>query len=448
MILLYRILFLPALLLALPYYLMRMWRRGGYRRDFHHRLGLFQQLASPSQDKPRIWLQAVSVGEVLAVGPLIAALQREGRTEIVLTTTTSTGYSEARKRYADQVLAIGIFPLDFWLFSRLAWQRIQPDALILTESELWPEHLHQARVRNVPAYLVNARMSDTSFRRYQKLPVFARRLLQKFSAIFAASEHDAVRLQQLGMMPERIHSTGSIKLDVALPPPIDPQERQALLAELGLVQSGGGQAPLILLGSSTWPGEEAALLEILAALRQTGVDLRLLLVPRHAERRAEIIPLLQKQTFAWHQRSSGQAPTDGIIIHFADTTGELSRLTQIADLAFIGKSLPPNQGGQTPIEAAGLGVPVLMGPNMNNFKAIARALIEVGAARRVNDAADLQQQLAGLVKNREQRLAMGATGRAWHQKNRGSSQRIADHILQHLHARQLNSSQTHKIDAP
>lgn len=446
MILLYRILFLPALVLALPYYLMRMWRRGGYRRDFHHRLGLFQHLASPAQGKPRIWLHAVSVGEVLAVGALIEALQRQGRTEIVLTTTTSTGYSEARKRYTEQVLAIGIFPLDFWLFSRLAWQHIQPDALIMTESELWPEHLHQAKARSVPAYLVNARMSDTSFRRYQKLPVIARRLLQKFSAVFAASEHDAVRLQQLGVMPKRIHSTGSIKLDVALPTIIDPYERQALLAELGFVQTGG-QAPLILLGSSTWPGEEAVLLDILAALRQTGIDLRLLLVPRHAERRAEIIPLLQQQTLAWHQRSCGQAPTD-TIIHFADTTGELSCLTQITDLAFIGKSLPPNAGGQTPIEAAGLGVPILMGPNMNNFKAIANTLIQVGAARRVNDARDLQQQLAGLINNQEQRLAMAAAGRAWHQKNRGSSQRIADHILHDLNARQGNAWQIKKTDHP
>jgi 3-deoxy-D-manno-octulosonic-acid transferase len=427
MILLYRLLFLPALVVALPYYLMRMWRRGGYAKDFQHRLGRFRRLDSPAEGKKRIWLQAVSVGEVLAVGPLIAALQESGRFEIVLTTTTSTGYVEARKRYADQVRSIGIFPLDFWLFSRLAWSRIQPDAIILTESELWPEHLHQAQARGVPAYLVNARMSDTSFKRYQKLPSLAGRLLKKFSAIFAASEHDASRLQQLGVAPQRIQSIGSIKVDVALPEQLDSNASAQLMQELGFFRVEDC-APLVLLGSSTWPGEELALIEMVAALRATGIDLRLLLVPRHAERRAEIKSLLEQQALPWHQRSPGIKPTQAVIIHLADTTGELSRLTQVADLAFIGKSLPPNDGGQTPIEAAGLGVPLLMGPNMGNFKAVVKSLIQSGAAQSVNDAKDLQAQVATLVKDREQRLAMGAAGRKWHEQNRGSSRRIAEAI--------------------
>ncbi|MFO8026778.1 MAG: glycosyltransferase N-terminal domain-containing protein, partial [Opitutales bacterium] len=130
MILLYRTLFLPALVLALPYYLLRMWRRGGYGKDFQHRLGRFRRLDPPAEGKTRIWLQAVSVGEVLAVGPLIESLQQNDGVEIVLTTTTSTGYQEARKRYTQLVHGIGIFPLDFWLFSRLAWRRIQPQAII------------------------------------------------------------------------------------------------------------------------------------------------------------------------------------------------------------------------------------------------------------------------------------------------------------------------------
>jgi 3-deoxy-D-manno-octulosonic-acid transferase len=405
-----------------------MWRRGGYGKDFQHRLGRFRRLDPPAGGKTRIWLQAVSVGEVLAVGPLIEALQKNGRIEIVLTTTTSTGYVEARKRYADRVLSIGIFPLDFWLFARLAWKRIQPDAIILTESELWPEHLHQAKTRAVPAYLVNARMSDTSFKRYKKLPSLVCRLLKKFSAIFAASEHDASRLRQLGVAPERIQSIGSIKIDVPLPDQLDSNLLDQLLKELGFFHSED-RSPLILLGSSTWPGEESALIEIVAALRATGIDLRLLLVPRHAERRAEIISLLEQQALPWHQRSTGIKPTQEIIIHLADTTGELSRLCQAADLAFIGKSLPPNEGGQTPIEAAGLGVPTLMGPNMNNFKALAKSLVRAGAALTVKDVSELKEKVEALIKDHDKRLAMGAAGREWHQKNRGSSQRIADEIL-------------------
>ena len=183
MIWFYRLIYLPGLLIALPYYIIRMWRRGGYAKSFQHRFGQFHRLEPVAAGKKRIWLQAVSVGEVLAVGPLIDALQKDTNIEIVLTTTTSTGYSEARKRYTGTVKSIGIFPLDFWLFSLTTWNRIQPSAVILTESELWPEHLHQARKRKIPAHLINARISDSSFRRYQLVPTLTRRLLKKFRGI-------------------------------------------------------------------------------------------------------------------------------------------------------------------------------------------------------------------------------------------------------------------------
>lgn len=431
MILLYRLFFLPALLLALPYYLFRMWRRGGYGKDFQHRFGRFRRLDPPAEGKTRIWLQAVSVGEVLAIGPLIEALQEKGTIETVLTTTTSTGYVEARKRYADQVHCIGVFPLDFWLCSRLAWQRIQPDAIMLTESELWPEHLHQAKMRRVPAYLVNARMSDRSFARYKKFPSLIARLLVKFDAIFAASEYDAERFKKLTPAPEQIQSVGSIKVDVPLPETIDEKARAQLMEALGFIHPDR-PSPLVLLGSSTWPGEEAILIELARNIRLSGTDLRLLLVPRHAERKGEITALLAQQDLTWHQRSTGRHPEREIIIHLADTTGELSRLSQVADFAFIGKSLPPNEGGQTPIEAAGLGVPVLMGPNMQNFKAVSKSLLSCGAGQSLQNASELEQSLIALIQDPEKRQAMGRAGQEWHRKNRGSSRRIAEVILKEL----------------
>ena len=428
MILLYRFIFLPALVIALPYYLFRMWRRGGYGKSFEHRFGRFRRLDAPESGTTRIWLQAVSVGEVLAVGPLIEHLQKSNHVEIVLTTTTSTAYAEARKRYANQVLSVGVFPLDFWLFSRLAWKRIQPDAIILTESELWPEHLHQAKQRQVPAYLVNARISDTSFRRYQKLGTLAGRLLTKFSAIYAASEHDAERFVKLGAAPAATHCYGSIKMDAPLPEALDQQSRDALLREFGFATITD-QQPFILLGSSTWPGEERLLIEITSRLQSEGQDVRFLLVPRHAERGPEIRRLLQKQPLAWHQRSSGAPANGDVMIYLADTTGELSRLSQIADLAFIGKSLPPNDGGQTPIDAAGLGIPLLVGPNMTNFKLIVTSLRQEKAARLVTDGASLEQAIRELLADPTTRQAMSQAGADWHTRNRGSSQRIAESIL-------------------
>ena len=244
MIWFYRLLYLPALLIALPYYGLRMWRRGGYAKSFQHRFGKFPRLAPPAAGKKRIWLQSVSVGEILAIGPLLEALQAEGNIEIVLTTTTSTGYAEARKRYKGIVHSIGIFPLDFWLFSRLAWSRIQPDAVILTESELWPEHLHQARKHAVPTFLVNARISDRSFGRYQKVPRLAKRLLSKLDHIFTASDLDQARLVKLGTTPDGTVSTGSIKFDVAIGAQLSTNEKETLRQSLGFGSSKGA-APFI-----------------------------------------------------------------------------------------------------------------------------------------------------------------------------------------------------------
>ncbi|CAA6693841.1 MULTISPECIES: 3-deoxy-D-manno-octulosonic acid transferase [unclassified Lentimonas] len=433
MIWLYRLLYLPALLIALPYYGFRMWRRGGYAKDFQHRLGRFRRLDPPAAGKKRIWLQAVSVGEILAIGPLIQALQADNTIEIVLTTTTSTGYAEARKRYKGQVCSIGVFPLDFWLFSRLAWKRIQPDAIILTESELWPEHLHRARKNEVPTFLVNARISDTSFKRYQKVPRLAKRLLQKLDYVFAASDLDKTRLLTLGTKQATTASTGSIKFDVSIGERLNEAAHTALLKELGFDTPTNQPKPFILLGSSTWPGEEAALLRIQEKIIATGVDCRLLLVPRHAERGAELVRLLKEQPLNWHQRSQGQTTTEPTRIQLADTTGELTRLSQVADLAFIGKSLAPNMGGQTPIEAAGLGIPILMGPNMTNFKDVSKSLVRSGAAHVAADESSLEKGIANLVKDEDARQSMSQAGKDWHAKNKGSSERIANSILKALH---------------
>ena len=429
MIWFYWLLYLPGLLLALPYYGLRMWRRGGYGKDFQHRLGRFRRLPSPQAGKKRIWLQAVSVGEVFAISPLIDALQQDESIEIVLTTTTSTGYAEARKRYKDRVFSIGIFPLDFWLFTRTAWKRIQPAAVILTESELWPEHLHQAHKRGIPTFLVNARISDTSFKRYQQIPKLARRLLRKLDHLYAASDLDQARLCQLGVEKARIASTGSIKFDVSIEPRLGEAERTTLRDELGFTSETADTQPFVMLGSSTWPGEEAALLRIQQKAIQAGVDCRLLLVPRHAERGPELIRLLDSQPLAWHQRSQGAGLKNPVNIHLADTTGELTRLTQAADLAFIGKSLAPNVGGQTPIEAAGLGIPILMGPNMNNFRAVAKSLVLSGAARVTADEQQLEAQVLELAKDSGTRESMSVAGRNWHAKSKGSSVRIAESIL-------------------
>ena len=435
MIWLYRILYLPALLAVLPHYGLRMWRRGGYGKDFQHRFGFFHRLAAPAAGKKRIWLQAVSVGEILAIGPLIKALRANDNIEIVITTTTSTGYAEALKRYQQSTLCIGLFPLDFWPCTNLAWKRIQPNVVMLTESELWPEHLHRAQASGTPTFLVNARISERSFLRYKKFSSLARRLLRKFDFIYATNQLNKNRLLELGATPETIESFGNLKFDVAVEKPISTSARSELLRELGFDSPSNQPQPFILLGSSTWPGEEQILLKIQSQLINDGTDCRLLLVPRHAERAPEITSQLKQQPLSWHQRSTQKSAPEEVRIYLADTTGELARLAQIADLAFIGKSMPPNDGGQTPIEAAGLGIPILMGPNMSNFKEVTRSLLRSGAARTVENEQALEMNVKELASNSKTRESMSKAGLAWHKRNRGSSQRIASGIISKLNLR-------------
>lgn len=420
----YRILFPLLLIPALPYYFWRMLRRGGYGAGFSQRLGFFPKIGAKTPKKRRFWIQAVSVGEIEAIGPLLRQLQATGAAEIILTTTTSTGYRLAQDRYADFVDRIGIFPADLWPCSALAWRRIQPDVVILVEGELWPEHLAQARRRGVPAFLINGRISDKSFARHQRFRVLSTYALGHFQTIAASSEGDVQRFRALGFAATL---TGNIKFDVASEAPMDATERSQLRSELGF---GTDPRTMVLLGSSTWKGEETALLHSVRELRSEGHDVRLLLVPRHSERRGEVASEASASGLAWHQRSTGgaRAPAD-TIIHLADTTGELRRLTRAADLAFCGKSLAPHAGGQTPVECAAAGVAIVYGPRMTNFRDICRGLEQAQAARRAPDLVALRGNLAALVKDTATREAMGRHGAAWHQGNRGATERTLALLL-------------------
>ncbi len=425
MIFFYRLLFPAAFLFAFPYYLLRMLRRGGYARDFSHRLGGISPVGKKSPGVCRIWIQAVSVGEVNAVAPLLKKLAERDDVEVVLTTTTSTGYAIAREKLAGIVRATGIFPIDFWLFSRRAWKRIAPDVVVLMEGELWPEHLHRAVKSGVPVLLLNARLSDRSFRRYSKIKTLARRLLGKIDRIGTGTAGDAERFAALGVPAEKITVTGNLKFDVGGNVSGDDSGKPALLRELGLSEAIAGKEPLVLLGSSTWPGEETMLLDVLRRARAQDIPLKLLLVPRHAERREEIFSLLEKTEFRWFARSKhGVAPFPADIC-LADTTGELSRLTGVADFAFIGKSLPPNDGGQSPIDCAAHGVAQIYGPAMTNFRDICKGLENAGAARRVEDSSKAIAALLETAKNAGIRETLGENARAWHTANRGATERTA-----------------------
>jgi len=424
MLWLYRLLFVPVLLLASPYYLLRMRRRGGYARHFGQRFGAWAPIPPKRAGVRRIWLQAVSVGEMLAIGPLLDAFKDDSTVEFVITTTTSTGFQLAHDRYREKTVAIGYFPVDWWFFSRRAWRKIAPDLMLLVEGERWPEHLHQAESRGVPVLCVNARLSDRSFKRMTRWHWTVRPLFHGVTRILACSELDAERFRALGIPAEKIVTTGSIKLDLTIPL-LASAERAKLRLELGV-----GDDPL-LLGSSTWPGEEGALVNAFKELRAAGVIVRLLLVPRHAERRDDIEAELKKSGVTYHFRSRGAAPQE-VDVAVADTTGELRKLTQLAEVVFVGKSLPPHTEGQTPVEAAALGKPLLFGPGMSNFRVIAKDLRAVKAAEVVPTVAALTGAVSRLFREPSARTSMALAAQAWHRANQGAVKRTAEIIAVEL----------------
>ncbi|HEY8993188.1 MAG TPA: 3-deoxy-D-manno-octulosonic acid transferase [Lacunisphaera sp.] len=415
MIWIYRLIFVPVLLLAAPYYLWRMRRRGGYAEGFWHRFGEVPPLPEKRFGRKRVWLQAVSVGEMLAIAPLLEALQREATAEVYLTTTTSTGYKLAKEKYAKLTIGIGYFPLDFWAFSERAWWRVQPDLCVLMEGERWPEHVHQAESHGVPVLSVNARLSDRSYRRSVRFGFFVRALSRGITRILCASKRDEQRFRLIGFPPAKIQTTGNLKLDVKIPT-LSEAELTQLRRETGL---GEG---LVLLGSSTWPGEEEALLTALQSARAKGLKVSLLIVPRHAERREELRGLLLKTGLTFHFRSEGKAPGT-VDVFIGDTTGELRKFTQLADLVFVGKSLAPHDGGQTPVEAAILEKPLLHGPHMTNFRDIIRGLTEAGAARKVETHDELIRVVVELLTDESARQRLTVSAHAWHEANQGATER-------------------------
>jgi 3-deoxy-D-manno-octulosonic-acid transferase len=427
---LYRILFVPAFILLLPYYLWRMWRRGGYAAGMANRFGWMRGLPPKPTNHSRIWIQAVSVGELNAIGPLLRELAQESGIEVILTTTTSTGLRLARSSYGQQVSWIGTFPIDFCWISWLAWRQIRPDVVLLMEGELWPEHIHQGWRRSVPVAVINGRLSERSYSRQLKLRTFGRAFFKKIRLIVAGSELDRKRFSELGwLQPGQIVNAGNLKFDFEAPPTMTQADYLAEIQDLGFASNAEeAEEVQVLMGSSTWPGEEACLMKAFLELQTDHPGLRLLIVPRHAERRREIEVVLKDCRLPIHFRSDEKTSPPGTRIYIADTTGELKALTRLATVVFIGKSLPPNTGGQTPMEAAALGKPLLMGPDMSNFSTVTRQLLQADAAQQIYEASALLPAVRQLLGDRDLQHRMGKRAAALVAAGRGATQRTLEQI--------------------
>jgi 3-deoxy-D-manno-octulosonic-acid transferase len=343
---------------------------------------------------------------------------REPAVRFVLSTTTSTGHALAAKRLAPEDVLI-YFPADFPPIVRRVLAAIQPRAMVLVEVELWPNLIRQLAARGVPVSLINGRLSDRSFRGYRRLGAFTRRLLPRLRAVCVQSEADRERFVALGAPADRVHVTGSAKFDIVTAEPARPEIVAAI------ERAGFGGRPL-LLGGSTWAGEEAILLDLYRELKRDRPELGLILCPRHVERAAEVEAEMVQRGLVFARRTdSGAPPAVAPDVLFVNTTGELKDFYACVDVIFVGKSLT-QRGGQNPIEPAALGKAILVGPHMENFTAVVTDFLAAGGLVQVADAAGLAREAARLLDDPAARQALGARAAEVVRRQSGALRRTFD----------------------
>jgi 3-deoxy-D-manno-octulosonic-acid transferase len=412
----YNLIFPVVFLLMLPKFISRMARRGGYKKHFEQRFGIYgHSTAERLAQTRRIWIHAVSVGELFVAFRFIDEYRKQHPDALfVVSTNTSTGHTLAAQKLDPRDVLI-YFPLDFpWVMKR-ALETIRPLKLILVEGEFWPNLVRQAARRGIPVALINGRLSDSSFKGYMRLRPLTRRLLALINPVCVQGRQDAERLKALGARSETVKVLGTAKYD--LPPPAADAAAPAheVLRQIRVADD----AP-ILLGGSTWPGEEAVLCRIYKTLRTKHPGLFLVLVPRHAERRNDVVKILEKQALSYVLRSKTDAPSpaarpDVLVV---DTTGELMGFYASSDIVFVGKSLC-SHGGQNPIEPALFGKPVVVGPFMENFPAVMDDFRNANAIRQVEDTPGLERALDELLTDSAARERLGTAARKLVEARRG-----------------------------
>lgn len=415
------VLYLLGLFFLFPWLLYRSWKTRRYRRGLAAKFrGLSTPPAGLSPGARPVWFHGVSVGEIHLLRQVIAAFRRRHPDRAcVISTTTDTGFDEASKWFPD--LPLFFFPFDFsWAVERTL-RKVNPALVVLVEGELWPNFLLAARQRKVPVAMINGRMSPRSYARYRGLGRLPRWLLGHLDLLLVQTEEYGACLRALGVPPERVQVTGNVKYDGAR---TDRNNSRTLELRRLLNVSEG---ELLWVAGSTQAPEEEVVLNIFRSLRSSHPWLRLVLVPRHQDRFAEVASLLDRGKIPFVRRSTLIHPVqDSPAVVLGDTMGELSALWGLADLAYVGGSLDGKRGGQNMLEPAGFGAAVLFGPHVWNFREAARKLVEVGGALQVEDAADLEQTVRRLVDAVVERTLLGRAARSFVLSQQGATEQTVD----------------------
>ena len=414
---LYNVVFPMAVLLMLPSFLMRMIRRGKYRHKFGQRFGIYSPgVREKIAGTGRVWLHAVSVGEVNIALKLIQALRDADPSLVfILSTTTSTGFKLAASRKSPWLEPI-YNPLDFLPVVRRVMQTIRPRALILVEAEVWPNVVCEARRLGAKAVLVNARLSPRSEKRFRAARMIAAPLFNQLDALYLQEPEDIARWTSLGVRQDKLHVTGSIKFDDSAAAARPIRNFRPVLDALGVPMD----AP-VLLGGSTFEGEEEILARVFLQLRKSRPDLFLILVPRHHERGDAVARQMERLGLKVARRTQSEQRTRPDVL-LVDTTGELVSWYLCATVVFMGKSLC-GRGGQNPAEPLAAGVPVVFGPHMRNFASLVQGLLRNQAAMEISDEATLQVAVESLLSSPEKRNAMVRRGVKCLEIHRGATDR-------------------------
>ncbi len=418
MYLLYSLLYASVLVLSTPYFLYRSLREPGFAQSLRERVFGSRVAGGRGPTGPSIWIHAVSVGEVIAAGILVPYLREAfPGTKLALSVTTPTGRKVAEERLSG-IDELFYCPLDLSLILRRTMGRVQPRALVVIETEIWPNLLREARRAGASTLLANGRISDRSFPGYLRIRFFLKRCLKEIDRFLMQSETYARRIEALGAAPSSVRVVGSLKFDAAPDGAARPAAR--------LTPEGR----LVLVAGSTLDPEERILFSVFERLRLSAPDLFLVVAPRHVPRFDAVRELASSRGLRVARRSRGEDAREADVL-LLDTLGELASVYAEADLAFVGGSLA-SWGGHNIIEPASWGKPVLFGPHMQNFSDIARIFLDAGAAVQVRDEADLESNLRDLLASRERCEELSRKARAVVDENRGAASRTVSALRELL----------------
>ncbi|MCH2359935.1 MAG: 3-deoxy-D-manno-octulosonic acid transferase [Pirellulales bacterium] len=389
---LYNFAYLVVIILASPFLIVSSIRNGKYRQGWGAKfLGLVPRSRN---DKPCIWLHAVSVGEVNLLQPILTEISlKHPDWECVISTTTLTGMNLAKRKYSQYT--VFYCPLDFSWAVASAFRRIKPAMLVLVELEIWPNMIRTAHKRGCPIVIANGRLSEQSFAGYRKISFLIRQTMRRITAVAAQNKDYASRFVSLGVDTSRVHITGSIKFDGAQTNRNN-EATQSLMALSGL----DPDVPVILAGS-TQIEEETQIIQTYTELLPDHPELKLIIVPRHPERFDMVAEMLKNQSNTWIRRSEITEPLerDSWRILLVDVIGELGAWWGSADIALVGGSFG-KRGGQNMIEPAAYGAAVCFGPSTRNFRDVVQQLLDAQAAVVVHDQLELTEFVRKCLENK------------------------------------------------